>query len=480
MLKMQSTNQNTSDKNIQLLISSKAAAGSSLEIPPAACEEAESLTTRGGNRAGSVPLVERSEIVQDSGAEASNTAPANCIKYPSDLSFQVWNMGIDSLYLSFKGQVLPERFNELDFLKKLAQSQYTEEQAQAYLSIAGHHFEVRDRGQGKFRYVLIDNWFRIQIASTTAKSLPCLYVQISSEVLTLEGLEPATSELLKVVAELTQIIKHIHVSRVDVCIDFSTTTPINEISVGAWVTRSTKKDVYYAHNQLSGWVIGQGGDLLARIYDKTLEIKSSHKLYFKSVWKEQGWSGSESVWRVEFQYKREVLSEMEVHTLGSLKERLNQLWQYATENWLRLTEPNPHDQTVTRWPIHPLWGKLQTVDWATWAQREQMDIPIRRTSKQRNPSDDYLFKNGLAFLSSYMAREGITDINTGYARYLEDARAFHQRTDTPLSTYIHSKRNLKARSYNRPKAFDPIETKRDPWDKIPLPGDLQEGEGYGA
>ncbi|WP_020395622.1 hypothetical protein [Thiolinea disciformis] len=467
-------------------IALRGAADLTVKLPHAACASAGISPEIGGKCAEGAfdrdAGRDASTVVQDSGsgAEVSNTAPANCTNHSINLLFQLWYMGIDSLYLSFKGQLKSTSFTELDRLKQLAQSPYPEYQAQAHLSIANHHFEVSDRGQGKFRYVLIDNWFRIQIASASAKSIPCLYVQLSSEVLTLEGLEPATNELLKIVAELTENVKHIHVSRVDICVDFSTNASLASTPIEAWVTRSTKKDIYYTHNQLSGWLMGKGGDLLARIYDKSLEIKSSHKPYFKSVWREQGWSGQEPVWRVEFQYKREVLTEMDIHTLGSLKARVKALWEYASQDWLRLTIPNCSDQTITRWPAHPLWQKIQAVDWHSWAQREQMDVPIRRASKNRRPSDQYLFKNSLAFLSSYMAREGITDINTAYARYLEDARTFHQRTDTPLNAYIHTKRNLKAKSYNQPKAFDPLENEHNPLEHIPLPGDEIKGGNDGV
>ncbi len=60
-------------------------------------------------------------------------------------------------------------------------------------------------------------------------------------------------------------------------------------------------------------------------------------------------------WRLEFEIKREVLTQKGLAKLSEVMYHLNGLWDYATTEWLRLTLPNADDKTRSRWPIHPLW-----------------------------------------------------------------------------------------------------------------------------
>ena len=61
------------------------------------------------------------------------------------------------------------------------------------------------------------------------------------------------------------------------------------------------------------------------------------------------------VWRLEFELKREVLTQKGLSKLYQVLNHLNGLWSYATTEWLRLTLPSDDDKTRSRWPIHPLW-----------------------------------------------------------------------------------------------------------------------------
>jgi hypothetical protein len=119
-----------------------------------------------------------------SGAPPSNTAPVNSLKGGS---VKILRTGIDSLYLSYPGKVFAESTVTLEALKDLAQSTDPSRVLLAQYSAGNHHFEVRDRGSRLFAYVLVDNWFRINVASEKAKALPLAYAQIASELLTLQG-----------------------------------------------------------------------------------------------------------------------------------------------------------------------------------------------------------------------------------------------------------------------------------------------------
>ncbi len=78
------------------------------------------------------------------GAPPSNTAPDNC-----NPAFLPLRYGIDSLYLSYPGELADHRETELRRLKALAQSA-PHEAAKAQISIEGHVFEVKDKSSGLF------------------------------------------------------------------------------------------------------------------------------------------------------------------------------------------------------------------------------------------------------------------------------------------------------------------------------------------
>jgi len=66
--------------------------------------------------------------------------------------------------------------------------------------------------------------------------------------------------------------------------------------------------LHYSYGRFSGWSFGSGGDTVARLYDKTLEVeKKSHKFYLHELWKAAGWDGTSQVWRMEFEAKRNAL-----------------------------------------------------------------------------------------------------------------------------------------------------------------------------
>ena len=283
------------------------------------------------------------------GAPASNTAPANSIGKTA----QVIRVGIDSLYVSFQGKLHLEWEQKLQELKASAQAIDPGERLQAQVSLGGHLFEVRDKGRGRAAYVLRDNWFDIAVAASSAPSVPVAYVQVSNEVLALNGLPGTVESLMLILKEIARIDCGPMVSRVDLCADFVPSYDLSTIEVDDWITRAREKLKRYVGRQFTGWSIGQGGDLSARLYDKLLEIQKSRKWYMPQLWAACGWQGEANVWRLEFQIRRDVLVEMGVSSLDDLLPRLESLWLYCCTDWLRLVVPNPSEQTPSRWLLHP-------------------------------------------------------------------------------------------------------------------------------
>lgn len=387
------------------------------------------------------PTAHQPDSITSKGAPLSNTAPANYIDDPT----RIFRTGIDSLYLSWSGSLNQGYDVLLSELKEKAQSANPTEQAQAVFQLLDHRFEVSDKGKGRFAFVLRDNWFHIQVSRTQSTSMPLAMVQIRSEVLSKSGYQK-TVKKLETLLSLLGDIEDQKISRIDLCADFYTEFNLELVPPNAWVRKASQFAYHVDGSRFSGFSFGRSGIISGRLYDKALEIERSQKTFFFPLWAEGGWLGELPVWRLEFQLRRSALKELGVNSTHDLDEKLNGLWQYCSQNWLRLTIPNLKDTARTRWPDHPLWVELKKARFGDGNLQ-----PLNRTTKERLPSLEFLFVNGLGALTSFMAAEGISSLDQAYRLYLDRAAEYHrsrQRSGHSLGSYINAKASNKARKFN--------------------------------
>lgn len=407
-------------------------------------ETAESAGTEarsGARRAGDLC----SYPVDGEGVPPTNRTPCN---YNPE-TFKALRYGVDSLYVSYPGVLSEEWDRKLYDLKTLAQSENEFEQATAQVVIGDHLFEVRDKGRGRFAYVLVDNCYHLQASNKNSKALPLAYVQISSEYLSSVGVEQAEQSLRYVVNTLGLVNEPANISRVDLFVDFTADLRMDTFDpLQDWVTRTQSIDLHYRHNQFSGWSFGMGGVIGARLYNKQLEVeKKSHKFYLYELWQAAGWDMLAPVWRMEFEAKRDALKSLGIYKLDNLLELQAALWVYLTQDWLRLAVPLPHDTNQTRWPTHPLWEQIaQVFD----PQGEQPRL--QRFTPMRLPADERLFVHGMGGLTSFMAARGIEDMSEGIGEYFHQATKFHNDRSglerMGLELYLDKKVKGKSRRYN--------------------------------
>lgn len=386
----------------------------------------------------------------EKGAPPSNTAPTNCKQLPNNF-IKILRSGVDSLYLSYSGVLFDDQNAVLSALKKTAQSPFEIDHASAMYRHQEHLFRVSDKGAGRHPYVLSDSAYRIQLASPTAKRIPLAYVQIKSDWLAHKGVQNSYDNLTSIIETFGVLEDVTKVSRADLFVDFTCSFPFEEIIRMAWICRARQFSDYWNGQTFTGFSFGLGGDISARLYNKTEEIKKSKKDYLKPLWIENGWDEQQDVWRLEFQFKRKVLSEHQITSVDDLLNRLGSLWIYATTQWLKLTTPSLTDDTKSRWPMHPLWAELVEADWGFYLEAKPK--PIRPNNP---PTDRYLFEAGLGSLTSFMARENITDVYDANFEYIQKAKAHHasktEFTGSDLPTYAFEKAALKARKFNLPFA----------------------------
>lgn len=381
---------------------------------------------------------------------AGGTPPSNTVPPNSTLSeFKAFRFGIDSLYLSYPGLLSEEWEHRLDTLKEQAQSTDESVRALAQVKLGTHLFEVAAKGMRRFNYVLRDNCYTIQLCrGITQSNMPMAYVQISSDYLNAVGPEAAAADLSMVINTFGHALGAPNISRADIYLDFTTPVDLSNVEPGSWVTRANLMAKYYDCKQevpFTGWSIGMGGELGARLYNKQVEIltQSPHKSYLFLLWQEAGWDTHAPVWRMEFQLKREVFKELEINKLPHLMQHLPALWQYLTTEWLRLTKSNPADKTRSRWPNTALWDALSAVHFL-----EQDQPRLQRFRPERVPEDARLFVHGLGGLTSFMAREGITDMYKGLAEYMIQAERYHYIKGEHIKSYVKRKVKDKGRKFN--------------------------------
>lgn len=213
------------------------------------------------------------------------------------------------------------------------------------------------------------------------------------------------------------------------------------------MTRAHDVDRYAEKGIFTGWVVGKGGIISARLYHKRLHAAKIGAGYLLDLWERVGWDGKTDVWRLEFQIRRELLAQFRLLKLPAVLDNLNGLWSYGTTEWLRLTLPNPEDKTRSRWPIHPLWGYLSSVDWQTDGG------PLSRAySPARVPGDEWIYTHALSVLISHMAREQTRDMGQGVESLMAGLYLFHanraERLGLSFDDYIAEKLAIKGRLFN--------------------------------
>lgn len=401
-------------------------------------------------------------------AKSSNTASNS---YREGCQVRVLRIGVDSLYVSFYGEMDPVVAVDLGGRKLQAQSRDPRERALAQWEVGGHIFEVSDRGQGVkgqggFAYVLEDNAFRIALSSVGSRALPLAYAKVSSAYLAHKGPEAAVEQLAQIVATLGTGETEPTVSRVDLYADFQTDAEMEGWPRHAWITRAGSINTYSVKGEFSGYTIGQGGPISCRLYNKSLEIQKSHKAFFVDLWKRAGMEPERPVWRLEFQVDREVLYQLGIRSFAGLLRDLGGIWAYASQTWLRLSVPQSGDTNRARWPTHPLWAHLANTPWSL------ADSVLTRTFTQaRVPALDRLYKLYLGLVTSFMAVERIQAFGAGQAAFLGRALAFNQsrcteRLHIDFEDYVAQEVAIKARLYNTLRNRPLAERVDDASDKV--------------
>ena len=251
-----------------------------------------------------------------SGAPPSNTAPDNC----NDGYFKALRWGVDSLYLSYPGELSREADASSRPSSNSLNPTNPAKSAKAQLALGSHIFEVKEKGASLFPYILEDGAFRIQLSRPGHKA-PMAYVKVSAKYLAHVGPVEAEKHLYDLLSELGEIKESANVSRIDLFVDFQ--------SLGRY-------------GKLGSSCLGDAGILdqcLCRVRStspagRLAWVGSCRPGFTTSSWRSSsaarnglfpcgrkaGWDGKGKVWRLEFEIKREVLTQKGLSKLYQVLE----------------------------------------------------------------------------------------------------------------------------------------------------------------
>jgi len=230
----------------------------------------------------------------------------------------------------------------------------------------GVKFVIAARGVHGYEWVLKNDDVTVCIArnAMSGKVIPEVYITFSQQYLWTKGAKEAYDQLLFWLIRWAVPVED-KVSRSDLCIDLEMALPDIDVQTEI-VSRARGKAEYsqpadlaqyYSGRRITSYRIGSG-NLVARLYDKTTEIKVSQKEWFRDAWLANGWDGITPIARCEFQLRRGILKEFGINNFNDLLINLSDIWQYCTNDWLRICDCGS-ETNQARWKNKDYWQLIQ-------------------------------------------------------------------------------------------------------------------------
>ncbi|HZT06561.1 MAG TPA: hypothetical protein VFC51_05985 [Chloroflexota bacterium] len=276
---------------------------------------------------------------------------------------------------------------------------------------------------------------RFELYIGASAPFPPAYAQLHSEFIHLVGIHRAVQELEEIVARFViPRAPRITVSRVDLYADEQGWEPQYD-DFFRFTCRATMRRLHEQPSQLhtngrrlSGFVFGKG-DVLARIYDKSLEMQRRGETWQQAVWRDP--DPKRSVWRVEYQFRRGALARFDIAGVGDALTARQGLWGYGMR-WLSLRQPAKHVRRA-RSPEAGAWARLRD------AQMGSPTSPLVR--EHRRAADELRLVRGfVGYASSLEAMGSAHDLGGAMARTVPAAQRYLVRRGVRYRDVVDDKR----------------------------------------
>jgi hypothetical protein len=214
---------------------------------------------------------------------------------------------------------------------------------------------------------------------------------------------------------------HPHVlQRVDIAADILLDSPLTRDAViSQKVHRATKTRWEDDADVMTGFYVGQGGDTVLRVYNKSTQLKMPDGAW---LWEHYGIAPCDNLWRIEFQLRAPTLRKYGVKTIHDLSSKIAGIWKDLTTSWFSLREPSA-DTNPTRRAVTPFWAAVESC-----ADQMGSGDRIRRATKPPAAGMNPLWHvhHVKSSLVNFAALTGITNPSraaTAFSRQLASAFA---------------------------------------------------------
>lgn len=280
----------------------------------------------------------------------------------------IYLAGIDTLLIGFylkKFNLTDEDWIDLVNAKERAKAPVFKSSG-CLFNFKGLEFVMLPAGKKPYTYTLQNDDFTLKIARKVSNDkFPEVFIEFRSQFLWRLGYIDIYMFIKDWISKWAEIKRDV-VSRVDLTVDLSGFPQIKPENI---ISRARQRKEYlklipiedgaiYSYgSKTTGYSFGSG-PLILRIYDKTLEVKKSHKEWFHDLWKRGGWDGTSDIARVEAQLRRAFLKEFKVTSFQSFQDSIGDIFRYITQDWFTLREPT-EDKNKSRWPVTAFWSEVQ-------------------------------------------------------------------------------------------------------------------------
>lgn len=332
---------------------------------------------------------------------------------------------IDSFFFSldFEDYTLGNK----DLLEKLADSKEEakiDRLKEVTVNFGGRKFKILPNGSRFHSYILHNDNLEIKLARHRSKSRNNFPVSIRLKSLYLweKGFLNAYMETIDFIENTIkgEIIAD-KISRADLCCHTDELFPCPDLKL--WRGNFRKVELFTFNRAITGFSFGTFAEknVMCRIYDKTLEIKSSNKTWFNEIWKKENMNIN-NVWNVEFQVGRKFFKDHNIDNCQDFILKMRGIWEKLTKSWINYIEND--DSNISRCSIRQEWKNIQNA-YLNYCLQE----PIKR-EEQKNYDAEKLIPLLVGVLTSYGACKQnivldrvIEDFKKDVDKYLKEKKA---------------------------------------------------------
>ena len=346
-------------------------------------------------------------------------------------ALRVLASGVDSLYASVPGELKD------GVIAMLIEHRAKTDKGGAVMTFREEdgHFLVRPHGWRGYPFWLSSPRYEVFVGA--AAPFPPVYVALHSPYIHTLGVEAAVGEVQRQLGGLLRGEASLVPSRIDLYADTQGWQP-TAADFGRFVCRGVRRQLYEqppqlhgSGRQLSGFMFGKG-DVVARIYDKTLEMQVRGSTWQELMWHDR--DPEDGVWRVEFQFRRRGLTTFGIRSMDQALRSRQDLWEYGTR-WLSLRRPTRH-MKMSRWPEASVWVKLRNAQLGS-PRSDLIRERVRLADERR------LVSGFLGYVSSVAAMSSGSDVDSAVQGAVPLANRYLNERGTRFSEIVDRKRALR-------------------------------------